>query len=96
MDELLATTPFGDVRMDVIDNEIFIHFKYTKGAFVLSNYKEMLLVWDCIIKGLGDVGVKEVFSCIFLEDKKLNRFLSMFGFSPEIENEKYIVYRRVL
>jgi hypothetical protein len=96
MDELLATTPFGDVRIDITNNKIFIHFKYTKGAFVLSDYKEMLLVWDCIIKGLEDAGAKEVFSCISLEDKKLNRFVSMFGFSPERENKKYIVYRRVL
>jgi hypothetical protein len=96
MDEFLANTPFGDVRMHITDNKIFIHFKYTKGVFALSDYKEMLLVWDCIIKGLKDVGAEEVFSCISLKNKKLNKFLTMFGFSPDRENKEHIVYRRVL
>ena len=92
----LATIPFGEIVGEVIENNLYIHFEYTKKDFKLSDYKQMLSIWADVLLGLKDTGVKTICSCIPKEEVKTNKFQVMFGFHPYKEDSKQTLYRMEL
>ena len=92
----LATIPFGEIVGEVIENNLYIHFEYTKKDFKLSNYKQMLSIWAGVLLGLKDTGVKTIYSCIPKEEVKTNKFQVMFGLAPYKETKEVTIYRMEL
>jgi hypothetical protein len=92
----LASIPFGEIKGEVIKNNLYIHFEYTKKDFKLSDYKEMLNIWSDVLLGLKDTGIKTIFSCIPKEEIKTNKFQVMFGLSPYKETDQAAIYRMEL
>ena len=92
----LVTVSFGALVGEVFNNDLYIHFKYNKKDFKLSDYKEMLSIWSDVLLGLKDTGVKNIFSCIPKEEIKTNKFQVMFGLSPYKENDQATIYRMEL
>jgi hypothetical protein len=92
----LASIPFGEIVGEVIENNLHIHFEYTKTNFKLSDYKSMLDIWADVLLGLKDTGVKTIYSCIPKEEIKTNKFQVMFGLHPYKETEQLTIYRMEL
>ena len=92
----LAVISFGEIKGEVIENNLHIHFQYTKKDFKFSDYKEMLNVWADVLLGLKDSGVKTIYSCIPKEEVKTNKFQVMFGLAPYKEDSKQTLYRMKL
>ena len=92
----LASIPFGEIVGEVIENNLYIHFEYTKKDFKLSDYKEMLNIWSDVLLGLKDTGVKTIYSCIPKEEIKTNKFQVMFGLVPYKETNQATIYRMKL
>jgi hypothetical protein len=92
----LATIPFGKIVGEVFENDLYIHFKYTKKDFKLSDYKGMLNIWADVLLGLKDTDVKIIYSCVPKEEIKTNKFQVMFGLQPYKETDQITIYRMEL